>query len=85
MIQAAAFRRNADVALRRVKTSRRPLIIAERGRPAAVMVSAAAFQRAEHERAVLMSLLRGDREIAKGRGFDLADVVAEAEQLLRKS
>lgn len=82
VIQAAAFRRNAALALRRARTSRRPVIIAERGRPAAVLLSAAAFERSEHERAVLKSLVRGDREIASGRGYDLADVMADAEALL---
>ena len=85
VIQADAFRRDANAALRRVKTSRRHVVIAERGRPTAVLISAAAFQHAERERALLVSLLRGDREIASGRGHDLADVAAEAAALLRNA
>jgi len=81
---AAAFRANAGAALRRARTSRTPVIITERGRTTVVLVNAAAFERAEHQRGILKSLLRGEREIAAGRGHELDDVLADANDILRK-
>jgi PHD/YefM family antitoxin component YafN of YafNO toxin-antitoxin module len=61
-----------------------PVMIIERGQATVVLVRAAAFERAEHERAILKSLLRGEREIAAGRGHDLQDVLADVNDILQK-
>jgi prevent-host-death family protein len=76
------LRHGAAAALKRVRASRQPLIITQRGRAAAIMLSLEAYERAEHERQVLRLLVRGDREIAAGKGHDLGDVLAEADDLL---
>lgn len=73
------LRADAAGVLARVRRSQRPVLIIQRGRAAAVMVSAAAFARAEAERELLRDLARGDREIAKGSGFDLDAVLADAD------
>ncbi len=82
VIPLTDLRQDAAAALRRVRTSKRPLVITRRGRAAAVMVSLEAYERAEYERQILRLLARGEREIAAGAGYDLADVMAEADRLL---
>jgi hypothetical protein len=46
------------------------------------MVSVDAYERAEHERQILLLLARGDREIRAGKGHALDDVLAEADRFL---
>lgn len=84
IIPVTDLRQDAAEALKRVRGSRQPVIITQRGRPAAVMLSVEAYQRSEHERELLRLLARGEREIAKGRGHDLDQVLAEADRLLAK-
>ncbi len=76
------LRQDAAAALKRVRTSRQPLVITQRGRAAAVMLSVEAYERAEHERQLLAALARGEREIAAGKGFDLDSVMREVDALL---
>ena len=82
IIPVTDFRQDAAAALNRVKSSRQPVVITQRGRPAAVMLSLEAYQRSEHEREILRILARGEREIAAGQGHDLDDVLREADRLL---
>lgn len=49
------------------------------------MVSIEAYQRAEHERQILLLLARGKREIRAGKGHDLGEVLAKADRLLADS
>jgi hypothetical protein len=46
------------------------------------MMSAKAYERAEHERELLRLLARGEKEIAAGKGYGLDAVLAEADALL---
>ncbi|TMQ04638.1 MAG: type II toxin-antitoxin system Phd/YefM family antitoxin [Deltaproteobacteria bacterium] len=71
----------ADV-LKRVQRSREPLVITQRGRAAAVMLSVREYERAEYERQILRALARGEQEIAAGVGHDLDSVLEEADALL---
>ncbi len=47
-------------------------------------VSIEAFERAEQERHLLRLLARGEKEIAAGEGYDLDDVLGEADTLLAR-
>ena len=76
------LRQDAAAALRKVRSSQQPLVITQRGRAAAVILSIEAFEQAEHERQLLRVLARGEREIAAGRGHDLEAVLREADALL---
>ncbi len=78
------LRKDAAAALKRVRSSKQPLVIAQRGRAAAVMLSIEAFERAEQERHLLRLLARGEKEIAAGEGYDLDDVLGEADTLLAR-
>lgn len=77
------LRQDAAAVLRRVRGRKEPLIITQRGRAAAVMLSLDAYEQGEHERQILLLLARGEREIASGKGHDLDVVLAEADALLR--
>ena len=84
IIPITDLRQDAATALKRARQSRQPVVITQRGRAAAVLVSIEAFQQSEHERELLLLLAKGEREIAAGRGFDLDDVLAEADEVLAK-
>ena len=81
-IQAADLARDTNAVLRRVRSSKRPLVITQRGRSTAVLLSMTAYDKAEHERELLRLLARGEKEIAEGAGFDLDAVLADADAVL---
>lgn len=83
IIPITDLRQDAARALDRVRRSRDPVVITQRGRAAAVMLSIEAYEHGERERQILRLLAAGEREIGKGKGRDLATVLAEADQLLR--
>ena len=76
------LRQDAAAVLKRVQTSQQPLVITQRGRAAAIMLSVAMYERGERERELLRLLVRGEQEIAAGVGHDLDEVLAEADALL---
>ena len=76
------LRQDSAAVLERVRSSREPVIITQRGRAAAVMVSVEEYERSENERQILLLLARGEKEIAQGKGHNLEDVLAEADRLL---
>lgn len=82
IIPVTDLRQDAAAALERVRATKRPLVITQRGRAAAVMLSVEVYERAEHEREILRLLARGEREIAAGKGHNLDAVLAEADRLL---
>ena len=82
IIPVTDLRQDAAAALKRVRASKQPLVITQRGRAAAVMLSVEAYERAERERQILRLLARGEREIAAAKGHDLDEVLAEADRLL---
>ncbi len=79
------LRQDATSIVNRLAASREPVIITQRGRAAAVMVSMEAYERTQHELEILRLLARGQREIEEGRGFDLNAVLAEADAILRET
>jgi len=82
IIPITDLRQDAAATLQRVRSSRHPAIITQRGRAAAVLLSLEAYERGEHERQLLRLLAQGEREIKAGKGFDLNEVLAEADALL---
>ena len=82
IIPVTDLRQNAAGALRRVRSSRHPVVITQRGRAAAVLLSMESYERAEHERQVLRVLARGEREIADGKGHTLEAVLDDSDDLL---
>lgn len=82
VIPVTDLRQDAAAVLKKVRSSNQPLVITQRGRATAVMLSIEAFEQAEHERQILRLLARGESEIAAGRGHDLESVLREADALL---
>ena len=82
LIPVSDLRQDAAGTLRRVNRSKQPLVVTQRGRAAAVLIGIETYQRAERERTILKLLARGEREIRAGRGTDLEDVLAEADDML---
>jgi len=82
IIPVSDLRQDAAKVLRRLRDSREPLVITQRGRAAAVMLSVEAYERSERDKELLQLLAKGVREIEAGQGHDLDSVLAEADALL---
>ena len=83
LIPVTDLRQDAAAILKRVESSSQPLVITQRGRSAAVMLSVDAYEHGEQERELLRLLVRGEQEIAANVGHDLDEVLAEAKDLVR--
>ena len=81
IIPVTDLRQDAAAVLKRVQAAHQPLVITQRGRAAAIMLSVEAYERGERERQLLRLLVRGEHEIAAGMGYDLDAVWAEADTL----
>jgi len=79
------LRQDATTIVKRVAASGEPVVITQRGRAAAVMVSMEAYEHSEHELELLRLLARGEKEIEAGKGYDLEAVLAEADSLLNEA
>jgi prevent-host-death family protein len=82
IIPISDLRQDAAGVIKRAVASDEPVVITQRGRATAVLVSAEAYERTQHENELLRVLARGDAEIAAGLGRDAEDVMAEARALL---
>lgn len=82
VIPVSDLQEDASSVLRRLRESGAPTVITQEGRAAAVLIDIESFRRTESEREILASLARGEREIAEGLGYDLDEVLAEADILL---
>jgi prevent-host-death family protein len=85
IVPVTDLRQDATSILSRVSESREPIIITQRGRAAAVLVSVEAYERSQHELEILRLLAQGEREIESGKGYDLDAVLAEADTLLKEA
>jgi len=82
IIPVSDLRQDAAKVLKRVRDSREPLVITQRGRAAAVMLSVEAYERSERDKELLRLLAKGEREIEAGEGYDLDSILADADALL---
>ncbi len=82
IIPISDLRQNASDIIRRVASSQEPVFITQRGRAAAVMVSMKEYEQAQHENEILRLLARGEKEIEAGAGYELEDVLKEADRIL---
>ena len=71
IVPVSDLRQGAAEVLERVRNSKDPVIITQRGRPAAVMIGFEAYQRGEHERQILQALARGEGDIRRGNMREL--------------
>jgi prevent-host-death family protein len=84
IVPVSDLRQGAAEVLAKVRKSREPVVITQRGRAAAVMISVESYEETEREREILRRIAQGEREISKGKGVDLADVLAEADRIIAK-
>jgi len=84
IIPISDLRQDAAKVLKRVKDSKEPLVITQRGCAAAVMLSVEAYERSEHERELLHLLAKGEKEIEAGEGYDLNAILDEADAFLNE-
>ena len=82
IIPVSDLRQDAAKIMQRVRSSHEPVVITQRGRAAAVIISVESFERSEHEREILRLLAKGERDIESGEGYDLDEVLHEADRLL---
>jgi prevent-host-death family protein len=82
IIPVSDLRQGAAKVLKRVRDSKEPLVITQRGRAAAVMLSVEAYEQSERDREILRLLAKGEREIEAGEGHALDSILAEADALL---
>jgi prevent-host-death family protein len=82
IIPISDLRQDTAGVIRRVAASDEPVVITQRGRASAVLVSTETYERTQHENEILRILARGDAEVAAGLGRDAEDVMAEARALL---
>lgn len=82
IIPISDLRQDAAGIIKRVAATGEPVVITQRGRASAVLVSAEAYERTQYENGLLRVLARGDAEIAAGLGRNAEDVMAEARALL---
>ncbi len=82
IIPVSDLRQDAAAVLSRTRRTHQPVVITQRGRAAAVMISIDEFERSQTEREILLLLARGEKEIAAGRGPDLDSILAEADALI---
>jgi prevent-host-death family protein len=85
IIPITDLRQDAAGVIKRAADTQRPVFITQRGRAAAVVVSAKTYERTQHELEILRLLARGEVEIEAGAGHELSDVLAEADRLLGRS
>ena len=84
IIPITDLRQDATTVVKRVTASREPLVITQRGRATAVMVSLEAYEHSQHELELLRILARGEKEIEAGKGYEFEEVLAEADSLLKE-
>jgi prevent-host-death family protein len=82
VIPVSDLEEDATSVLERLRHSGAPAVITQMGREAAVLIDIESFRRAESEREILAALVRGEHEIAEGMGYDLDELLAEADRLL---
>jgi prevent-host-death family protein len=84
IIPVSDLRQDTAKILKQLRNKKEPLVITQRGRAAAVIISVEAYEKSENEKEILRLLAMGDREIEIGEGYDLNTVLAEADSLLAK-
>jgi prevent-host-death family protein len=82
VIPMSDLQEDTSSVLQRLRESGTPAVITQEGRAAAVLIDIESFRRTESEREILALLARGEQEIAAGLGYDLDEVLAEADALL---
>lgn len=84
IVPVTDLRQDAANVLKTLQASGEPLIITQRGRAAAILLSIDAYERNQKEKELLRLLALGEKEIALGKGYSLDSVLKEADALLKE-
>ena len=82
IIPISDLRQDTAGVIKRAAVSDEPVVITQRGRASAVLVSARSYERTQHEIEILRLLARGEADIEAGVGYDLDEVMADAREFL---
>lgn len=82
IIPVSDLRQGAAKLMNQLNKNKDPFIITQRGRAAAVILGVEAYEESEQEKELLRALLKGDKEIEMGGGYDLNAVLDDADALL---
>ena len=85
LVPVTDLRQDATGILKKVSASRNPVIITQRGRAAAVLISIEAYERSQAALEILRMLAKGEKEIIRGKGHALRDALKEADKLMSGS
>jgi len=83
IIPISDLRKGAAGLIQRVRDSREPVVVTQRGRAAAVLLGIDEYERRENDIQILSLLVRGEKEISAGVGHDLDEVLAEVDEILK--
>ena len=83
IVPVTDLRQDAAGVLKELQGSEQPLIITQRGRAAAILLSIDAYEKSQREKELLRLLATGEKEIANGKGFSLDSVLKEADAFLK--
>lgn len=76
------LRQDAAAVLRAIQAGEEPIVIMQRSRAAAVMLSVDTYERMTYEREVLGILATGESDIKAARGIGIEQLLAELDELL---
>lgn len=79
IIPVSDLRQQAAKLLKQLNKNKDPFVITQRGRAAAVIIGVEAYEESEREKELLRLLVKGDKEIELGDGYDLNTVLADAD------
>lgn len=84
LLPVTDLRHDAAKVLKRVQGSHEPVVVTQRGRAAAVILSVEAYETGEQERELLRLLARGEADIRARAGDRMEAVLAQADVILKK-
>ena len=84
IVPVTDLRQDATSILKKVTASETPVVITQRGRASAVLVSMDSYDNLQNELQILRALAVGEKEIEEGRGYGLDEVLKRADKTLKK-
>jgi len=77
VLPVTEFRANSAALLAQIRTSKRPIVLTQHGRSAAVLMDVSAYEAMLDEIALLREVRIAEEQIARGEGIPHDEVVAE--------
>ena len=76
------LRNDSAAVLENLNYSQEPVVVTQRGRAAAVLLSIKAFDRLSEELALLRAIAVGEKEMNLNKGYSLESVMSDAEKIM---